>query len=539
MKKIICLLLLFCGVNFSQAHDLNYEKVIPHQWKIEKENKTIDGSFYMLKDGKVFIETTEQKIVSFPLQSLSKADLKFAVEKENKILALNREIIANQNVVLKKPTIFDAKFLIVAILFLLFGIFLLQLRRKEQFKYLLSVFILGLSFALYSFTVKSLQSTNPTTIDAAFAPFVPNVHTSYDANYFYVESKGIPTTHGMMVGISNNGWQRQVPIPQCYIGTNAWQIPLNPTMAATPIPVDSVHFTRGAIAIAVNGVPIFNEHTNTGADALTAGQLDSYGGHCGRADDYHYHIAPLHLYAYTQATLPIAYALDGFAVYGSVEPDGTTMQTLDANHGHSYGGTYHYHGTTTYPYMIGNMAGNVTEDNTHQLIPQAVAHPVRPGQNPLAGALITACNSNAAGNGYSLIYSYQSNVDSVVYSWDALGNYNFKYYTGSNLDSNQTFHGFVQCTVPATPNGIENISSENGLTIYPNPCGKSLVISHLSLVNTIEVFDVFGKNVFNQTINNSTTQTISVDVSNLTSGVYFVKVIDSKGVSSVSKFVKE
>ncbi|MFN8331992.1 MAG: hypothetical protein U0T81_12390 [Saprospiraceae bacterium] len=36
---------------------------------------------------------------------------------------------------------------------------------------------------------------------------------------------------------------------------------------------------------------------------------------------------------------------------------------------------------------IGKMAGQVTEDNTHQLIPQAAAHPVRVGQNPLRGAL--------------------------------------------------------------------------------------------------------------------------------------------------------
>jgi hypothetical protein len=26
-----------------------------------------------------------------------------------------------------------------------------------------------------------------------------------------------------------------------------------------------------------------------------AGELDEYGGHCGRADDYHYHIGPVHL----------------------------------------------------------------------------------------------------------------------------------------------------------------------------------------------------------------------------------------------------
>ncbi|MFN8331993.1 MAG: hypothetical protein U0T81_12395 [Saprospiraceae bacterium] len=125
----------------------------------------------------------------------------------------------------------------------------------------------------------------------------------------------------MMAGISSTGWQRQVPIPQCYTGANAWPFP-NPVKAANWIPVDSVHFTRGAIAIAVNGVPIFNQHTNTGGDVFASGQLDQYGGHSGRADDYHYHIA-LHLYAYTRTSLPVAYGLDGYPVFGSTEPDGT------------------------------------------------------------------------------------------------------------------------------------------------------------------------------------------------------------------------
>ena len=133
-------------------------------------------------------------------------------------------------------------------------------------------------------------------------------------------------------------------------------------MSDNPIPVDEIHFTRGAIAVAVNGVPIFNYHTNTGVDSYLDGQLDNYGGHCGRADDYHYHIAPLHLYAYTNSSLPIAYGLDGFPVFGEFEPDGSAMQVLDDNHGHWYNGEYHYHGTSAAPYTIGRMAGVVTED---------------------------------------------------------------------------------------------------------------------------------------------------------------------------------
>jgi hypothetical protein len=78
-------------------------------------------------------------------------------------------------------------------------------------------------------------------------------------------------------------------------------------------------------------------------DALLDGQLDQWGGHSGRADDYHYHTAPLHLDAQTPDILPIAFALDGFAIYGSLEPDGAPMLPLDTNHGHfDAAGVYHY-----------------------------------------------------------------------------------------------------------------------------------------------------------------------------------------------------
>ena len=54
-------------------------------------------------------------------------------------------------------------------------------------------------------------------------------------------------------------------------------------------------FLRGAIALAVNGIPIFNPQNNGGEVSADIGELDQWGGHCGRADDYHYHVAPLHL----------------------------------------------------------------------------------------------------------------------------------------------------------------------------------------------------------------------------------------------------
>jgi hypothetical protein len=382
------------------------------------------------------------------------------------------------------------------------------LNKSKTIQLLLPLFF-GLSFIIVGFT-------DPNIIRNAFLPFAPNVNTFWDDTYFYVESKGIPATHEMMVGISNHGWQQQVPIPQCYIGANAWSIPLNPVMSSNPIPVDDVHFTRGAIAIAVNGVPIFNPHTNTGVDAYLDGQLDNFGGHSGRGDDYHYHTAPLHLYGFTNPELPIAYAFDGFAVYGNLEPDGTAMIGLDSNHGHFYNGEYHYHGTTEYPYMIAQFAGVVAEDATHQLIPQAQAHPVRTENwTPLNGALITACIPNNMSNGYQLNYTLNKTAGYAVnYTWNGT-TYNFEYIT-PNSNNTIEYIGFEQCEIPTA---IEQADYPIHSTLFPNP-----FIDHVQLTNPtkgqyFQLFNSTGQLLF------STFDLHDQNFGQLPSGTYFLSVI--------------
>src|SRR5207237_4907440 len=93
----------------------------------------------------------------------------------------------------------------------------------------------------------------------AFAPF-QKLKVSWDEKYLYVASDGLPS-HPMMKGIRN--WQQQVPLPQPYTGDNAWRIPLKPALAAKPISARTSLY-RGAIALAVNGVPIFNALNNRG-----------------------------------------------------------------------------------------------------------------------------------------------------------------------------------------------------------------------------------------------------------------------------------
>lgn len=224
-----------------------------------------------------------------------------------------------------------------------------------------------------------------------FSAFANSVKVFKNSKYYLVESNGIPS-HQMMVGIQS--WQQQIPTPQPYSGQNAWSIPIKPVINAAPISAKG-HFLRGAIAIAVNGVPIFNALNNRGDDALLAGELDDWGGHCGRADDYHYHVAPLHLQSIVGVKAPIAYALDGFPIYGELEPDGKKVTGLDSLNGHfDAKKNYHYHGTKSYPYINGGFKGIVTEIDG-QVDPQSLTKAFRPAGEPLRGATITGFERSA------------------------------------------------------------------------------------------------------------------------------------------------
>jgi hypothetical protein len=242
----------------------------------------------------------------------------------------------------------------------------------------------GLVFANSILSLESAAAL-PTAKLPGFTAFAKSVKVFKSGKYYLVESSGIPA-HQMMVGIKS--WQQQVPTVQNYAGANAWSIPIKPVIAANPISARD-HFLRGAIAIAVNGVPIFNALNNRGDDALLSGELDNWGGHCGRADDYHYHIAPTHLQSIVGKKVPIAYALDGFPIYGETEVDGKKVIGLDAFNGHfDSKKNYHYHATKNYPYINGGFKGVVTEIEG-QVDPQALTKAFRPAGEPLRGAVIT------------------------------------------------------------------------------------------------------------------------------------------------------
>jgi len=83
--------------------------------------------------------------------------------------------------------------------------------------------------------------------------------------------------------------------------------------------------------------------------------------------------------------------------------------------------------------------------------------------------------------------------------------------------------------------GIDE-ANENDLVIYPNPVNDVLTIKGLTNNSIITVFDVAGKIILTE---NCTSNIHTVSTDGLTSGIYYVKIIDEANTSKAYKIVKE
>ena len=197
------------------GHDHGTDGRAVRSWTVSKSGETVRGAFVAFKDGRVQISRLDGKVVSLVLADLSSGDKSWVEEKLKEIQALNAP-------------------------------------KSTPVRY-----------------VKSLSDEldRKAKIEDSFEPFAKLNQLKYrrDDSFFYVESDSMPD-HPMMVGIT--AWQQQVPIPQPYFGSNAWRIPLQPVVAKNPLSAKS-HFFRGAIALAANGIPIFNPIKNDGRTILS------------------------------------------------------------------------------------------------------------------------------------------------------------------------------------------------------------------------------------------------------------------------------
>ena len=245
----------------------------------------------------------------------------------------------------------------------------------------------------------------------AFEKMTDQVGVSWDDEFLYIEGNGLPD-HEMMTGIT--AWQQQVPIPHDFTGENAFRLPMKPEALEEPGELTLI----GPIATAVNGVPIFHALTQSGKDAYAGGELDQWGGHCGRADDYHYHIAPTHLEATVGEGNPVAFGLDGFPIY-AINP--SKDKPLDECHGFfDDEGNYRYVGELKPPYVMSYFRGKADLEN------RPPTRGVREFLRPLRGAEITGFAGSLA-EGFALTYEVDGKEGVVAHQVDEAGGVDFTF----------------------------------------------------------------------------------------------------------------
>ena len=97
----------------------------------------------------------------------------------------------------------------------------------------------------------------------------------------------------------------------------------------------------------------------------------------------------------------------------------------------------------------------------------------------------------------------------------------------------------LEYNVKATNNIVANFKQNDGINnfannidIYPNPVNNILTINNANNATSIEIYNIQGQMVSTCNFTNK------LDVSNLTKGMYFIKIISDNGYSAIKKFVK-
>lgn len=132
------------------------------------------------------------------------------------------------------------------------------------------------------------------------------------------------------------------------------------------------------------------------------------------------------------------------------------------------------------------------------------------------------------GEEFMYIGNFESNADAdtlAVYFGDTEDYYNkSSYYYIDNV------------SVQSMVNSVLN-SHAPDVSIYPNPADAQIVIEWNELfVTSVHMFDALGKLVVSQDVDRK--RMIAIDISDLPSGMYFVKVVHGKDKSIIKKVVK-
>jgi hypothetical protein len=118
-----------------------------------------------------------------------------------------------------------------------------------------------------------------------------------------------------------------------------------------------------------------------------------------------------------------------------------------------------------------------------------------------------------------------------------IGTYTLTYiYTdGNNCSSNATHDVTVEL---CSTTGINSLSVSNQITIYPNPFMDDLQIKAPNFIKKIIIYDVIGNKVKEFHVGNNTSK-LSLNMNELTPGIYFTEIYYADNTSVIRKITKQ
>jgi hypothetical protein len=357
-----------------------------------------------------------------------------------------------------------------------------------------------------------LQSGNVYNVDGAF---IQNLATFYNNSTWQMYN----TTTGAItrtltqadcaaaanpnVGVAYQNYCVEC-LPSYVTGlTQTYVFPVTPVKLTNPTPF--VMGPPGTVGPSVRGIA-FNgvrfdapAPVNAILNAYTLAPFDDAGGHINLAAGYHYHAATGLTTNINQCdghAPMIGYALDGHGIYAHANVNGSEPTDLDACFGH-------YDETRGYHYHV-DKAGN------NNFI------------NCIHGAYVTASGTattvDADGDGFSLLNDCNDNNAAV--------NPNAVEIDGNAIDEN--CDGIFCTTLSTTENEIVKTVS-----LYPNPMSGVLNLSSVFPILKVEIYDMTGRLISLKTAPEDT-----INVSDLKSGNYILKIYTEKGITN-TKIIKE
>jgi uncharacterized repeat protein (TIGR03803 family) len=149
-------------------------------------------------------------------------------------------------------------------------------------------------------------------------------------------------------------------------------------------------------------------------------------------------------------------------------------------------------------------------------------------------------------HGDGVLFSIDTNGNSYTDLWDFNGTDGAVPY-GTLIPSGKVLYGMTSAggangdgvvfRIENIDLGVNNLTAAPGdVKVYPNPSNGIFTVetgnSHPSGTNNIKIYNVLGEQVFQEYSNEKTT---NISVADLSSGVYFLKVLTPEGTTLMQK----